>query len=118
MVAVIAASLIILFLPTFVATSVAQSINGIAAAMMPPAVAAITLGLVKQKGYAHQLGRNEAFNHAGNVTAALHRRVVKRDGRRRGRGASGLCGCIHGWDRGAGAGALGCGASGHGRRLW
>jgi hypothetical protein len=39
--------------------------------MMPPAVAAITLGLVTQTGYAHQLGRNEAFNHAGNVTAAL-----------------------------------------------
>jgi len=39
--------------------------------MMAPAVAAITLGLVKQQGYAHQLGRNEAFNHAGNVTAAL-----------------------------------------------
>ena len=47
---------------------VAQSINAIAAATMPPAVAAITLGLVKQRGYAHQLGRNEAFNHAGNVT--------------------------------------------------
>jgi predicted MFS family arabinose efflux permease len=39
--------------------------------MMAPAVAAITLGLVKEQGYAHQLGRNEAFNHAGNVTAAL-----------------------------------------------
>jgi predicted MFS family arabinose efflux permease len=27
--------------------------------------------LVGQKGYAHQVGRNEAFNHAGNVTAAV-----------------------------------------------
>jgi predicted MFS family arabinose efflux permease len=71
MVAVIAASLVILFLPSFIATSAAQSINAIAAAMMAPAVAAVTLGLVKQQGYAHQLGRNEAFNHAGNVTAAL-----------------------------------------------
>src|SRR5262249_9038029 len=71
MVAVIAASLVILFLPSFVATSAAQWINAIAAAMMGPAVAAITLGLVKQQGYAHQLGRNEAFNHGGNVTAAL-----------------------------------------------
>jgi predicted MFS family arabinose efflux permease len=71
MVAVIAASLVILFLPSFVATSATQSINGIAAALMAPAVAAITLGLVKQQGYAQQLGRNEAFNHAGNVTAAL-----------------------------------------------
>jgi len=71
MMAVIAASSVILFFPSFVATSAAQSTNAIAAAMMPPTVAAITLGLVKQQGYAHQLGRNEAFNHAGNVTAAL-----------------------------------------------
>jgi hypothetical protein len=41
----IAASLVILFLPSFVATSAAQSVNAIAAAMMPPAVAAIRLGL-------------------------------------------------------------------------
>ena len=34
-------------------------------------IAAITLGLVLQKGFARQLGRNEAFNHAGNVVAAL-----------------------------------------------
>ena len=36
-----------------------------------PAIAGITLGLVGQKGYAHQIGRNEAFNHAGNVVAAV-----------------------------------------------
>jgi MFS family permease len=48
--AVIAASLVILFLPSFAVTSAAQSINAIAAAMMPPAVAAITLGLVKETG--------------------------------------------------------------------
>jgi hypothetical protein len=41
MFAVIAASLVILFLPSFVATSAAQSINAVAAAMMRPAVAAI-----------------------------------------------------------------------------
>jgi MFS family permease len=31
----------------------------------------LTLGLVHQHGFARQLGRNEAFNHAGNVVAAL-----------------------------------------------
>jgi hypothetical protein len=41
----IAASRVILFLPSFVATSAAQSVHAIAAAMMPPAAAAITLGL-------------------------------------------------------------------------
>jgi len=42
-----------------------------AGAAVGPAIAGLTLGLVKQAGFAHQLGRNEAFNHAGNVTAAL-----------------------------------------------
>jgi len=39
--------------------------------VIPPAIAGITLGLVKQKGFTHQMGRNEAFNHGGNVVAAL-----------------------------------------------
>jgi hypothetical protein len=45
--------------------------NAIAAVIVPPAVAAITLGLIKQQGCAHQLDRTKAFNHAGNVTAAM-----------------------------------------------
>jgi MFS family permease len=69
--AIIAASTIILVIPTFPATSAAQAINGMAGAAVGPAIAGLTLGLVKQAGFAHQLGRNEAFNHAGNVTAAL-----------------------------------------------
>jgi MFS family permease len=69
--AVIAASMVILVFPTFLATTSAQVINGIAGAAIGPAMAGMTLGLVRQSGFAHQLGRNEAFNHAGNVTAAL-----------------------------------------------
>jgi predicted MFS family arabinose efflux permease len=69
--AIIAASTVILIAPTFAATSTAQAINGMAGAAVGPAIAGLTLGLVKQAGFAHQLGRNEAFNHAGNVTAAL-----------------------------------------------
>jgi predicted MFS family arabinose efflux permease len=49
---------------------VAQAAAGIAGAAVAPAIAAITLGLVRQKGFAHQLGRNEACNHSGNVVAA------------------------------------------------
>ena len=45
--------------------------SGIAGAIIPAAIAAITLGIVRQKGFAHQLGRNEAFNHGGNLTAAV-----------------------------------------------
>ena len=69
--AIIAASMVILGVPAFPAISTAQAINGIAGAAVGPAIAGLTLGLVKQAGFAHQLGRNEAFNHAGNVTAAL-----------------------------------------------
>jgi predicted MFS family arabinose efflux permease len=69
--AIIAATMAILFFPTFWVTSGAQAINGLAGAAVGPAIAGITLGLVKQTGFARQLGRNEAFNHAGNVSAAL-----------------------------------------------
>jgi MFS family permease len=49
-----------------------QAITGIAAAIFAPAIAAITLGLVGPAMFAARMGRNEAFNHAGNVgTAAL-----------------------------------------------
>jgi MFS family permease len=69
--ATVAASLVILFVPTFWATAVSQVATGIAGAVIPPAIAGITLGLVRQKGFTRQIGRNEAFNHAGNVAAAL-----------------------------------------------
>ena len=68
---IIVAAFVILFTPSFLVVATAQAANGIAAALIAPAIAGITLGLVKQKGFAHQLGRNEAFNHAGNVAAAL-----------------------------------------------
>ena len=56
--------------PTFGFIMIAQALNGIAAAIFPPAVAAITLGIVGPKKFAARMGRNEAFNHAGNVGAA------------------------------------------------
>lgn len=70
-VATVAASLVILFMPMFWATALAQIATGIAGAVVMPAIAGITLGLVRQRGFTHQMGRNEAYNHAGNVTAAL-----------------------------------------------
>jgi MFS family permease len=65
------ASIAILFWPVFTVVSGAQVVSGIAGAAIGPAIAAITLGLVRQSGFAHQLGRNEAFNHGGNVVAAV-----------------------------------------------
>ncbi len=31
---------------------------------------AVTLGIVGQRGFNRQMGRNQAFNHAGNVAGA------------------------------------------------
>jgi predicted MFS family arabinose efflux permease len=56
--------------PDFLVVSAAQVFTGMAGAAVGPAIAAITLGLVRQRGFPHQLGRNEAFNHSGNVVAA------------------------------------------------
>lgn len=69
--AIVIASIANLFFPTLIVTTIAQIVSGAAGSVVPPAIAAITLGLVLQKGFARQLGRNEAFNHAGNVAAAV-----------------------------------------------
>jgi len=69
--AITAASLAILFAHGFVVVAATQAIGGIAGAAIGPALAGITLGLVGQQGYPKQLGRTQAFNHAGNVTAAV-----------------------------------------------
>ncbi len=65
------ASTATLLWPNFAVVTTAQIVTGIAGAAVGPAIAAITLGLVRQQGFPHQLGRNEAFNHSGNVVAAL-----------------------------------------------
>jgi MFS family permease len=49
----------------------AQSLIGVAVAFLPPSVAAISLGIVGRAGLPRRMGRNEAFNHAGNVAAAV-----------------------------------------------
>ena len=49
----------------------AQAAIGVASAVFAPAVAAVSLGLVGHARFADRTGRNEAFNHAGNVVAAV-----------------------------------------------
>ena len=56
--------------PTLGSVVVAQTTIGAASAVFPPAIAALTLGIVGRSLLARQTGRNEAFNHAGNVVAA------------------------------------------------
>jgi MFS family permease len=47
-----------------------QIATSVAGAAIVPAVTGITLGMVKQKGFNRQNGRNQAFNHAGNMVGA------------------------------------------------
>ena len=62
--------------PTFYFISAAQIVNGVVSALFAPAVAAITLGLVGRQTFAIRIGRNEVFNHAGNVATALLAGIV------------------------------------------
>ena len=48
-----------------------QVLIGIAAAIFPPAIAAISLGIVGKSKLSRRVGRNESFNHFGNVVFAL-----------------------------------------------
>ena len=68
--AVVAASSIILLWQNFWAVAASQVATAIAGAAIVPAVTGITLGIVGQKGFNRQNGRNQAFNHAGNMVGA------------------------------------------------
>lgn len=54
----------------FALIAITQSVASLAGAVFAPAIAAITLGLMGPRLFAPRIGRNEAFNHAGNATAA------------------------------------------------
>ncbi|MDE2378790.1 MFS transporter [Bradyrhizobium sp.] len=69
-VAVVAASSIILVWQNFWAVTISQIATSIAGAAIVPAVTGMTLGIVGQKGFNRQNGRNQAFNHAGNMVGA------------------------------------------------
>jgi len=66
-----AGSLLLPFLPRFSLVALMQVFTGASGAIFPPAIAAITLGIVGPRAFARRVGRNEAFNHAGNATAAM-----------------------------------------------
>ena len=58
-------------LSSFWPVTIFQVINGAADACFAPAIAAISLGLVGRAAFTHRIGRNESFNHAGNVVTAI-----------------------------------------------
>lgn len=63
-------SLALPWMPNFTAMAVTNAFTGAAGSLFAPSLAAITLGIVGSKAFARRIGRNEAFNHAGNATAA------------------------------------------------
>src|SRR5712671_1490630 len=69
--AVAVAAATMALIPTFWPVAIAQVFSGAADAVFPSAVAAISLGIVGREMFTHRVGRNEAYNHAGNVVSAL-----------------------------------------------
>ncbi len=49
----------------------AQIVMGVVGTFFPPAMAGMTLGIVGRAGLDWRIGRNETFNHAGNVFGAV-----------------------------------------------
>jgi MFS family permease len=47
-----------------------QALGHVAASIFAPGIAALSLGIVGHRAFTRRIGRNEAFNHAGNATAA------------------------------------------------
>ncbi len=67
----VAVGCVLLYLvPTPIVVVAAQTVIGAAAAVFPPAVAALTLGLVGRAAMPRQTGKNEAYNHGGNLISA------------------------------------------------
>ena len=64
------ASAMILVSQSFWVVAVSQVATAIAGAAIGPAVIGITLGIARQAGFGRQNGRNQAFNHAGNMVGA------------------------------------------------
>ena len=62
--------LLIAFYPKFASVIAAQILIGAASAVIPPALAALSLGLVGRKKFDARISRNESFNHGGNFVAA------------------------------------------------
>ena len=48
-----------------------QILIGVAGAFFAPAIAAVSLGIVANQRLSMRIGRNESFNHTGNVSFAL-----------------------------------------------
>ncbi len=68
---VAAGCLTIVWMPATPTVIAAQAMLGAASAVIPPTLAALSLGIVGRRLLPGRIGRNEGFNHAGNLTAAV-----------------------------------------------
>ncbi|UPJ50103.1 MFS transporter [Bradyrhizobium sp. 200] len=66
-----ASALAIATAPNFPTVLTAQTMMAVAGAGFGPAIAAITLGILGSHSLASRMGRNAAFDHAGNVSIAI-----------------------------------------------
>ncbi len=64
-------ALLIAFFPSFWPVVTAQTLIGARFSFFMPAIAAISLGMVGHEHFNRRQGRNQTFNSAGNVTAAV-----------------------------------------------
>jgi len=70
--AVLAVGAFVIFaLPTFWPVAIANTLMAVVGDVFGPAVAALTLGLYARKHLARRMGRNSAYDHAGNVAIAV-----------------------------------------------
>ena len=69
-VAVTAACLVLPLIDRFPFVVATQVIAHAASSVFAPGIAALSLGIVGFGAFSRRVGRNEAFNHAGNATAA------------------------------------------------
>lgn len=66
----ISASLLLLTSQSVPVVMASQLATAVAGAGIGPLMVGMTLGIVRQKGFNAQMGRNQAWNHAGNMVGA------------------------------------------------
>ncbi|WP_175749311.1 MFS transporter [Burkholderia pyrrocinia] len=64
------ASLALMMVHSYPAVAASQILAAVSGAALAPAVAGVTLGIARQRGFDRQFGRNQMANHAGNVAGA------------------------------------------------
>lgn len=69
--AIVAGTLLLLLAGGFLGVSLATFLAAAGGTLVLPAVASLTLGIVGKEAFPRQQGRNQAYNHAGILAAAL-----------------------------------------------